>query len=185
MGFIKKFGFFAMATMLSLSFIACHEEEVVVEEGPEYTHTDIVFMYDYSGKIYDLIDVTHEVVFNEGTEPVKFFPSEEEGRITISFTGVQPLSSISVKIINERNSNPIDMADGIAYDHRDTPRFSITRYFDDGSFETGGEIHSGSTNATGLNKNTLEEYIIEHATTTFTVKLTEEGFLDRTKEPEL
>ena len=182
MGFIKKFGFFAMATMLSLCFVACHEEEVVVEEGPKYTHTNIVFTYDYSGKIYDLIDVTHEVIFNEGTEPVSYDSSEEEGKVIISFTGVQPLSSISVKVGAERNSNPIDMADGIAYDHRDTPRFSVTRYFDDGSFESGGEIHSGSTNATGLDKSTLEESIIENTSKTFTVKLDEEGLLDRTNE---
>lgn len=179
MDFIRKFGFFAMATVLSFVFTSCGEEEVVVEEGPKYTESSIVFTYDYSGKVYDLVDLSYEVLFNEGTEACSYSSNVETGKISLSFTKVKPLSSISVKIVGSRNANPVDMADGIAYDRRDTPRFSITRHFDDGSIDSGGDIHSGSTNATGLDKLTLEEYISTSISRTFTVNLDEEGYLNR------
>ena len=177
--FIKRLGYFAATAMLCLNITACGEEEVPVEVGPQYTETSILFTYDYSGKVYSLVDLTHEVVFGEGTEPAPFVSNESEGQITVSFTGVKPLSTISVKVIATRNDVAVDMAEGIAYDRRDTPRFSIARHFDDGSIESGGEIHSGSTNATGLDKASLEEYISENCTREFTVSLDEEGRLIR------
>lgn len=179
MDFFKRIGYLAAAIMLCLNITACGEEEVPVEKGPQYTDTSIIFTYDYSGKVYDLVELSHEVVFSEETLPASYVSNEKEGQITVSFTGVKPLSSITVKVIATRNAAAVDMADGIAYDRRDTPRFVIARHFDDGSIEQSVEFYSASTNATGLDKATLEEYISENCTREFNVSLDEEGCLIR------
>ena len=177
--FFKRLGYLAAATMLCLNIVACGENKDSVEKGPKYTDTSIIFTYDYSGKVYDLVNLSHEVVFDEGTDLASYISNETKGEITVSFTGVKPLSSITVKVIATRNAAAVDMADGIAYDRRDTPRFVITRHFDDGSVEPSVEFYSASTNATGLDKVTLEEYISENCTREFNVLLDEKGCLIR------
>lgn len=182
MNYIKILGFWVIAAILCCGFVACNEEAPPNEDVASYTHSSILFTYEYSGTVYDLVDLSYEVIFDAETEEVVYDVAEDVGLINISFSEVKPLSTISVKIVATRNDTPIDMAEGIAYDRRDTPRFYITRYYDDGTSESGGEIHSGSTNATGLDKTTLDEYIADTGVKLFTVSLDKEGKLLRNKE---
>ncbi len=183
MDFIKRLSFWVITAILCCGFVACKEEAPPKgDDVASYTHSSILFTYEYSGTVYDLVDLSYEVIFDAETEEVAYDVAENVGQINISFSEVMPLSTISVKIVATRNDEPIDMAEGIAYDRRDTPRFYITRYYDDGTSESGGEIHSGSTNATGLDKTTLNEYIADTGVKLFTVSLDEEGKLLRNKE---
>ena len=174
MKLFKKLGFIVLTLALSLGFAACSGGGKQGEElKKEYACSSMIFNLDYSGAFYELVDLGVDVYVND-TKAKNLIVNKTASNINFEVGGLPSLASVKIYLTQKRNSTAIDTSK--IYNSSVHPKFLVTRYYTNGSFDNGGVLDLG-TITKSFTHSEIEEYIDNYSEIIYTMDLDYDGYV--------